>query len=491
MRGRSLFRRGAGASLAASIVMFACACSDEPTEITGTSTFNVVITAVNGSSALPTKDAPLPANRGDTEDVWDFTIQARDAFGSPTGFNGMVRLSVEPGAVNAVVGKGAEGRNILLVDGKASGAVKVTAVYGPARLEAEDIGYVPAAPGNKPACSDGKDNDHDVYIDFPADPGCAFANDESEEAGSFSAGVSKPVHYALPSVRDIQGDGATTPYPFEGMQLNTGGTHNVVVTRVSSDGFYVTDLSEQDKGYNSVFAFNFSTPPKMRVCDKVVYLAGTVNEFFGFTELSFPSFRLEYAVNADPEDKNCYAVPEPTVLDTKTITSPDAMEKLESALVRVMGFKVSSKFGSKPVVNNIFKVDQSNCDLNGDGQVDFESEAESSCADNCSADPECTEWTGYSARGNYKIASPNGVMIQIQTGTIPLFDPTAHKGEVIDAVTGTLRNFSGGSLNWTIETRCPDDLACSTSSACAPAAVSSKTACFRPRSIDDNDQGTN
>jgi hypothetical protein len=31
----------------------------------------------------------------------------------------------------------------------------------------------------------------------------------------------------------------------------------------------------------------------MRVCDKVTYLSGTVVEFFGFTELSFPGFKLE------------------------------------------------------------------------------------------------------------------------------------------------------------------------------------------------------
>jgi hypothetical protein len=56
----------------------------------------------------------------------------------------------------------------------------------------------------------------------------------------------------------------------------------------------VTDLSEQASGYNSLFAFNFNTPARMRVCDQVVYLAGTVSEFFGFTELSFPSYRLVY-----------------------------------------------------------------------------------------------------------------------------------------------------------------------------------------------------
>jgi hypothetical protein len=469
-----------------------CGCSPDPFEPTGVSTFAVTVTSINGSADLPTPDAPLPANRGDKDEEWEFTAEARTASGELEPFEGMIRLSVEPGAVVRVEAPegadpdDADGRNILMRGGKASGKVFVTAVYGHVRLEVEDVGYVPTKTGETPACADGSDNDNDELTDYPSDPGCAFADDTTETSGTFAAGVSKPIEYALPTLRDIQGDGATTPYPFEGMQVNTTGAHEVVVTRVSSDGFYVTDVSDQETGYNSIFAFNFNTPPGMRVCDRVVYLAGTVNEFFGFTELSFPSFRLFYPHVGDP----C-AVPPPTVLTGAIISNPDAMERLESGLVRIEGFRISSKFGSGVVKNNIFGAGQSNCDLNGDGQVDFESEAESACSDVCAKDPDCTEWTGFSARGNYKVASPTGVQIQIQTGTVPAFDPTAHKGEVIHSVTGTLRNFSGGSLNWTIETRCPDDLACDLSSACVPKPLPSDSACVRLRSIDDNDEGTN
>jgi hypothetical protein len=184
-------------------------------------------------------------------------------------------------------------------------------------------------------------------------------------------------------------------------------------------------------------------------------------------------------------------VPEPPVLDGPTIKSAAAMEKLESGLVRIQGFMVAKKFGPKPVVNNLPDADHSNCDLNGDGQVDFESAAEGSCANACSADPECTEWTSFSARGNYKVYDPSTLtQIQIQTGTSASFDPTAWKGKLLKSVTGTLRNFSGGSLNWTIETRCPDDLVCD-DPACVPSAIASSKACVRLRTVDDNDQGTN
>jgi len=476
------------ASLSALVLLglAAGACTYDESDLKAVSTFAVAVVKVNGG-APPTAEAPLAANRGDKDEVWEVSIEARSPVGDPAPFEGMVRLTVEPGAVVAVKGDGAQGRNILLKDGKAKAEVIVTAVYGPARLWVEDVGYIPAQIGAIPACADGEDTDGDVLIDYPSDPGCAFANDDTEEEGTFAAGVSPPVAYSLPSLRDIQGEGSSTPYPFEGMQVNTGEGHRVVVTRVSSDGFYVTDLSEQASGYNSLFAFNFNTPARMRVCDQVVYLAGTVSEFFGFTELSFPSYRLLY-----PHEGDTCEVPEPRVLDGFTIASDIEMEKLESGLVRVNDYIISKNFGSKPAVGNVFLPDQTNCDLNGDGQVDFDSPVEASCGNECSKDPDCSEWTGFAARGNFKAKSASGGdVMQLNLGTVPLFDPVANKGKMLASVTGTLRNFSGGSLNWTIETRCPDDLVCDISTACSDKERPSSEACVRLRSIDDNDQGTN
>ncbi|MRG96488.1 hypothetical protein [Polyangium spumosum] len=471
-------------SLAALSLLGLCACTDEVAPLSGASTFRVRITQVNGA-ALPDASSPLPANRGDRKDTWAFELEARSPYGEPLDFDGTVRISVEPGVVLDVTGEGAAGRNIRVVDGKAQGTVTVTAVYGPARLWVEDLGYSPVPLADRPACSNGKDDDGDVLIDFPADPGCAFADDDDEGTGSFAAGISPPVPYELPRISDVQGFGATTPFPYEAIEINTDRPQPLVVTRVASDGFYVTDLSEQATGYNHIFAFSFNTPPGMRVCDRVTYLTGTVVEFFGFTELSFPSFVVDYPI----EGEETCQVPEPVVLDDATIKDIDAMEKLESGLVRIEGFRIATKFGPKPVVDNVPDADHSNCDLNGDGQVDFESQAEGACSDACSADPACTEWTSYSARGNYKVFKGT-TQVQIQTGTAASFDPTGHKGELLDAVTGTLRNFSGGSLNWTIEARCPDDLVCQ-SQGCVEATVPSTKACVRLRTIDDNDQGSN
>lgn len=483
-RARFAAIAGAGA-----LLLSGAACSGSATDASlGPSTFHVVVTSVNGGK-LPTADQPLPANRGDTIDTWEFTVEARAPDGSLEPFDGVVRLSVNPGAILTVEGPDALGRNVVMKGGKAAGSITVTAVYGPTRLWVEDLGYVPAKAGEVPACSNGKNDDgeEDVLIDFPADPGCAFADDDTETGGTYAAGVSGTVEYARPRLSDVQGDGSASPYPFEAIEVATDEPSHLVVTRVSSDGFYVTDIDplEIAKGYNHIFAFNFSTPPGMRVCDHLTYLTGTANEFFGFTELSFPSYKLDFSLEGDAECE----VPEPTLIDAATLADPVAMEKLESSLVRIEGFKVAANFGPDPVPLNVPGTNASSCDLNGDGQVDFASKNEGSCSSVCDASPDCSEWTSFSARGNFKVSS-GATVIQIQTGSIPGFDPTAHRGETLKSVTGTLRNFSGGKLNWTIETRCPDDLACD-SEGCVPEAMSSKKACVRLRTIDDNDQGTN
>ncbi|MFT3776154.1 MAG: hypothetical protein QM820_63230 [Minicystis sp.] len=431
---------------------------------------------------------PLPANQGDKIETWDFTIETRKPTGEVEPFDGFVRLSVHPGTIYTVAGEGASGRNILIKKGKAQGSVGLTAVYGPTRLWVEDLGYKPAPEGRKPKCSNGLDDDKNGLIDYPADPGCAFADDDDEGGGTFAAGVSPPVQYALPKVSDVRGTGAGTPYPFEAVEINTAPPQRVVVTRVASDGFYVTDVNatEMAKGYNSLFAFNFNTPAGMRVCDVVTYLSGTANDFFGFTELNFPSFQVSYFLDG----QGTCEVPEPTVLDAATIGDPVAMQKLQSSLVRIQNFKIASNFGPGIVKNNKFTPEASSCDFNGDGQIDF-SGAEGECAAICdTAAGDCSEWTAFSARGDYNMILGNSI-IKTQTGTVSGFDPTAYRGQVIGSITGTMRKFSGGTLNWTIETRCPDDLACGFPGCGASQAISSQTACVRLRTTDDNDEGTN
>lgn len=437
-------------------------CTEDGTGIEQKGRLRVTVELIDGTPPPPV-EAPLPANIGDTEEAWSFKVEAIDGAGNvDPSFNGFVRIDVEPGSVDRVEGVEAAGRNIRLVNGYAEGTAHATAMFGPARLWAEDLGYEPAPDGVTPTCSNGIDDDDDVMVDHPNDAGCAFADDMSEEASELLSGVSEAMHYALPSIADVQGRGAKTPYGAVAMQIDTYGARYVVVTRVSSNGFFVTDLADQAVGHNHLFAYNFNTPEGMRVCDQLTYLSGTASEFFGFTEISFPSFEVNYLNAAGqvfgPDD--CQ-VPEPVLLDPPAISvsDPVEMEKLESGLVRIEDFTISDYFGPELAINNAFGPNKSNCDLNQDGVIDYLDPLEGSCSDACTDEPRCSEWTNYVSWGAYKVY--RGIhQIRVSTATAFGFDPLASKGQAIGSVTGTLRNFSGGGLNWTIETRCVDDLLC-------------------------------
>ena len=136
-------------------LLFVSACGGDSTPLDIPPQFHVEITSVNGNP-IPAPDAPLPANGGKVTETWTFTIEARNASGdADPSFNGVVRLSTRPGAISRVIGEGAVGRNIQLKNGKVAGSVELTAIYGPARLWVDDLGYIPAKPGKKPACSNG------------------------------------------------------------------------------------------------------------------------------------------------------------------------------------------------------------------------------------------------------------------------------------------------------------------------------------------------
>jgi hypothetical protein len=527
--------------------------------------FRITITAVNGADAPTDFNAlpSLPANLGSPEDEWDFTVEALTADGAPDpSFNGVARVSVVPGAVQRVLGPSGLGRNLQILNGQATASAAVIAAFGPARLWLEDIGYVPAQPGQVPLCSDGVDNDGDVVNDFPNDPGCAFADDMTEEPGTLDTGVSQVVRHELPTVADVNGRGAETPFPSVALQIRTNEPSNVIVTRVASAGFFVTDIGDPDHplGYNHLFAFNFNTPPNLRVCDRLDYLTGTASEFFGFTEVSFPSYEaglwddqgadcrgnrlggpVPDGANADQYCRDnalgdfcrrgrCQPCPMPTPVEIDDMLLGDdaEMEKLESGLVRMSQLRIAANFGRNPpkvmcadpmagsveidpvapcagAVSYQFAGDASNCDFTGDGAIDFFDDREGGCSNACSADPTCTDWVGFSSRGNFKV-SRGGVMLQVNTGTATSdgFDPRDFKGQSFIWVTGSLRNFSGGSLNWTIETRCLDDLICnfqdiSGNYVCAKGAdgvalnmpSADATACSSPPTEDDNDAGSN
>lgn len=439
---------------------------------------------------------PLPIQQPRS---FEIRVSALRADGSPdTTFNRYVRLSSKPGSIAPLVGDDTEGRNVLVKGGiSAPITVQLSNVFGVTYILAEDIGYVPVDPLRKPPpqCADGIDNDGDGFIDFPADDGCAFANDDSELGGSYAEGASPPIFFSLPRVADVRGlsctdpntcqGGGSTPYSKQAIQLDTGyhefaeddGSHSfrfdfsTIVTRISAGGFFVTDLAEDNsarlaRGFNDLYTFNFNAPPDMKVCDRLKTFAGTPSEFYGFTQMAYPTWTLE---QWDPSQRHCM-VPDPVLLLPDGVSDPSALLRQTGRIVRVetlldksttvRSAMVTPKFGREsppcqkdgdfkaiadlprgvkdcdlvtdatttpPTKKFVFKLAENatNCDFDGNGSISYSNKScvactgaesdppncdpggclfpEGDCSQACSGDPECTEYSNYKARSTFRI----------------------------------------------------------------------------------------
>jgi hypothetical protein len=423
-----------------------------------------------------------------------------------SAFTGYVRLSSKPGALEPIDDADAAGRNVLLTEGLSPEVdVQIVNAYGTTFIFADDLGYIPVDPlrDPPPACANGIDDDGDGKIDFPADEGCAFANDDAEQGGSYAQGASPAIYFALPRVADMRGlvcrtasggapqcsGSGATPYSSEQLLLDTGtriredGTQgfdfNVVVTRISSNGFYVTDVNDTRGGFRSVFAFNFNAPPRMQVCDRMRSLSGLANEFFGFTQLSYPTWTLE---EWEPSQRPCLAPPATVLRPAPSPPEPPGPNDIiPASLLRISGdvvrvetlpdrelvARVTPKFGPGDVTRGpggafVPAEDATNCDFNRDGNITFApGNPEGECSTSCAADPECTEYSNYVARNTFRItvtdASGRASAIQADATASNTFDPLASRGQEIRAFTGTLHYFSGGA-QYTIQARCLDDI---------------------------------
>jgi hypothetical protein len=299
------------------------------------------VTVTDGPATSPTARRALSFTAPDTYTV---TIRALTPEGQvDTSFNGYVRLSSQPGTVQAVTGANTDGRNVQLQSGTATGVqVQLVAAYGNTFIQAEDVGYTPADPARvcstaancppqckvgqpcPPQCANGVDDNDNGLVDYPTDPGCYLANDDSEGGGTYSAGVSETLYYYIPRIADVNGaaNGGTsgTPFPNQAVNINSGyrggNTYDfsVVVTDVSASGFYATDIDEDAPGgggFGSVFAYNYNAPPNMRTCDRLRGFGGTTAMFYGFVEVNYPTWELE---EWDPTQRPCL-VPPPHVID--------------------------------------------------------------------------------------------------------------------------------------------------------------------------------
>ncbi len=155
-----------------------------------------------------------------------------------------------------------------------------------------------------------------------------WVSDSEREDASWATGVSPVIRFEDPTVAQSQlptGEDLSALVDNH-VQIRAEG-RELIVTHVSSDGFYVSDLTEFPEDYGHTFAFSFSRPRDLVAGDKLSSLDGNVDEYLAFTELSFPSWLVESSGND---------LPEPINLTADQICGGKAeLEKFESAYVRV------------------------------------------------------------------------------------------------------------------------------------------------------------
>jgi hypothetical protein len=397
------------------------------------------VALVGGDPGRP--DARLPFSLEGATYTLDIEALPAEAFRE-----GWVAIRVQPGDVLAVDAPGAIRSNIQLHGGRATGVqVTVVKVYGDARLWVEDLGFVPG-PAAGSACGNGVDDDGDGLTDFGSDPGCAYSNDDAESEGSHAVGLSPLLYYQNPRVADVQG--LTSVPPLEGRSINID-AGDIIVTRVSVDGLYVSDVSET-RGYNHLFAFNFNTPAGVRVCDKLLTLGGIVGEFYGYTELTYPSWTRDptWARPERPSPAEC-PVPEPMEITGRLLDDAAAMESLEAGLIQVSGGRITPRF--------------EDCDFNDNDDIDWDT-PEEECADDCDAALDCSELTQYRTYGQFSLSTPGATAAErgkiqvLMREAVPDFDALAHAGETVALIRGTLSQVEFLDVPWILEVRCRDDL---------------------------------
>ena len=143
----------------------------------------------------------------------------------------------------------------------------------------------------------------------------------AEDTEHFVVGVSEPVYLPEPTLSTIQtptGSIDASPWADNFLRIESG---RMVVTYAAGSGFYATDV--RGSSYNHLYIYTHGFPSVDRG-DVLSWVSGTVSEFYGFTELSFP----DYGVRCHD-----HPLPEPVALTKAMLADDAAMESLEGGLV--------------------------------------------------------------------------------------------------------------------------------------------------------------
>jgi len=331
----------------------------------GPLTFEVDITEGDAGTA----QSPIPFSSEPIELGLD--IRAVDRDGELADwFEGTVHLDVAPRG-RLARGEGRPPEEVTLSGGVAEGVpVHVERLHGDCSIWVEDVGT-------------------------------------EEEPGSWATGLSPTIRVADPTIRNVQETDLYLSSALKGdfLEVNLEG-RIAVVTGVFPDGFYVTDTSEEGYLWSAAYAYTHSRPD-VELGDRIAALSGTADEFYGFTELGFPSWRTEGTAD----------LPEPVLLTADLVDDNGAMEMYESGLVELRDVVV------------------------------------------------CPIGEAYATYGQWKVlvdpegsCGGGGSIDVVSAYTVPGFDPAGRVGESIELVRGNLRYHSSADPGWIVYARFDGDI---------------------------------
>lgn len=307
-------------------------------------TFKVDINRIEASRIVSTgtgqgysSDDPLPIPLQTVK--LRVTVVAYDEKGEVyTDFDRPVSFRVTPGQILSVSSSNAELSALFLApmkggmtDGEVT--IEVANVYGSVVVWAQDSApemiYTEPVASSDAAGGDETGNANYTF-QVPAEP---VDWEAAAPYRTHAAGASRPVYFGSPNVIDMQRmdeydsfttasscsagiekctiNNRTSAFVANFLTINAMAPYEcLVVTAITNAGFYVTDLSahyadlEGDKShrlrmepytralshFGHLFVYNFSYPDDLALGDCLKTITGTVQEFSGNTQVTFPSW---------------------------------------------------------------------------------------------------------------------------------------------------------------------------------------------------------
>ena len=348
------------------IITYFISCEQELGDgLDGPLTFKVEIS----EGEIGSKNSPVPFSKDEIE--FSLSVRTIDQDGkTDTGFKGPVNFNIGPTGQLVL----RQETSFALKKGVATDIpVKVRYIHGKTHIWVEDVGT-------------------------KGDP------------GSYATGLSEEIWFANPSLRNVQEPEKSSDSSLknEFVEINIG-DRILIVTGITNDGFYVTDISEPDGIYNAMYVYAFNRPEKLDVGDRISQLNGTVQEYYGFTELGFPSWTVSERGLQPPDS---YFITEAQLNDD------DVMESYESRLVHIENGLI--------------------CETG----EDYDSYG---------------QWTVLLSSNGDCESGKAGINV-ISAFEVPEFDPKEHQGQTMRRLTGNLRYHRYASPNWIIYPRDLSDI---------------------------------